>query len=282
MVDIFDFKARSPRFAVIGNPIKHSKSPEIHEAFAQQFGLALSYEAISLDATVFEQGVRNLQASGLTGLNITVPFKQTAWQLADELTDRARASKAVNTLSFSDSDLIAGDNTDGIGLMRDLENNLGFIIKGSKILVSGAGGAARGILPALIEGQPKKIVITNRTPSKARELLTDLNSPENVSTCPPEKIEDNFDIVINATSASLSGQVAFLREEIFGPSTLAYDLAYGDKTTAFLRWALHSGAKQTVDGLGMLVEQAAEAFYIWNRHRPDTSPVISALRTGVK
>ena len=281
MTDLFDFQQRRRNFAVLGNPVAHSKSPQIHEAFARQCGISLSYEAIALDPGIFEQGVRNLRAGGIVGANVTVPFKQAAWHLADELTDRAQVAQAVNTLSFVADDIIRGDNTDGVGLMRDLQRNLGFSCAQTRVLVIGAGGATRGIFQPLIDSDPDEIVIANRTPSKAHELLAAFDSPRRAAACHLEDLSvSTFDLVINVTAASLTGEVPKLPDGIFAPDALAYDLAYADQPTIFLRWALDAGAARAVDGLGMLVEQAAESFWVWHQHRPQTAPVISTLRSG--
>ena len=280
MSDLFDFKSRQRRFAVVGHPVLHSKSPQIHEAFARQCNVSLSYDAIALDPIAFEQGVRNLQAGGVAGINVTLPFKEAAFRLADEVSERAKFANAVNTVSFSGDDHIAGDNTDGIGLVRDLQENLGIACTGARILIIGAGGAARGIVQPLLQSNPDCVVIANRTVSRARELVASMDSPDRVHPCGLDDVNEAFDLVINATAASLSSQVPALSESVFHPASQAYDLAYADQPTAFMRWALGLGAVRAVDGLGMLVEQAAEAFWIWHGQRPRTAPVISALRSG--
>jgi len=281
MTDLFDFHKQKRCFAVVGHPVAHSKSPQIHEDFARQCGVSLSYEAIALDPGAFEQGVRNIRAGGIAGANVTVPFKQAAWRLADKLTDRAQLAQAVNTLSFSAGDVIHGDNTDGVGLMRDIQKNLGFSCAGARVLVVGAGGAARGIFQPLLDSSPGELVIANRTLSRARELLAAFASPIGSTVCNLEDLSSTaFDLVINATAASLMGEVPNLPNGIFSNGALAYDLAYADQPTPFMRWAMDAGAVRAVDGLGMLVEQAAESFWIWHQHRPQTAPVISALRSG--
>jgi shikimate dehydrogenase len=282
MTDLFDFKSRRLRFAVVGHPVMHSKSPQIHEAFARQCNVSLSYEAIALDPIAFEQGVRNLQAGGMAGLNVTLPFKEAAFRLSDQVSERARIANAVNTLTFSGDDQLAGDNTDGIGLVRDLQQNLNIPCADARVLVVGAGGAARGIVQPLLQTGPACLVIANRTASRARELAASMGSPHRVYPCALDEVSDSFDLVINATAASLSSEVPALPEVVFHPKSHAYDLAYADQPTAFMRWALGLGAARAVDGLGMLVEQAAEAFWIWHRQRPQTASVISALRSGVR
>ncbi len=282
MTDLFDFKNRKLRFAVVGHPVMHSKSPQIHEAFARQCNVSLSYEAIALDPIAFEQGVRNLQAGGMAGLNVTLPFKEAAFGLCDEVSERARIANAVNTLTFLGGDQLTGDNTDGIGLVRDLQQNLKISCADARVLVVGAGGAARGIVQPLLQTGPARLVIANRTASRARELAGSMGSPDRVYSCALDEVSDSFDLVINATAASLSSEVPALPESVFHSQSHAYDLAYADQPTAFMRWALALGAAQAVDGLGMLVEQAAEAFWIWHRQRPQTAPVISALRSGAR
>ncbi|HCL93087.1 MAG TPA: shikimate dehydrogenase, partial [Gammaproteobacteria bacterium] len=217
---------------------------------------------------------------GVAGINVTLPFKEAAFRLADEVSERAQFANAVNTVSFSDDDHIAGDNTDGIGLVRDLQENLGIACTGARILIIGAGGAARGIVQPLLQSNPDCVVIANRTVSRARELVASMDSPDRVHPCGLDDVNEAFDLVINATAASLSSQVPALSESVFHPGSHAYDLAYADQPTAFMRWALGLGAVRAVDGLGMLVEQAAEAFWIWHGQRPHTAPVISALRSG--
>ena len=178
MSDLFDFKSRQRRFAVVGHPVMHSKSPQIHEAFARQCNVSLSYEAIALDPIAFEQGVRNLQAGGVAGINVTLPFKEAAFRLSDKVSERAQFANAVNTVSFSGDDHIAGDNTDGIGLVRDLQENLSVICTSARILIIGAGGAARGIVQTLLQTKPDCLVIANRTVSRARELVASMDSPD--------------------------------------------------------------------------------------------------------
>ena len=282
MTDLFDFKNRKRCFAVVGHPVMHSKSPQIHESFARQCNVSLSYEAIALDPIAFEQGVRNLQAGGMAGLNVTLPFKEAAFRLSDEVSERARIANAVNTLSFLGNDQIIGDNTDGMGLVRDLQQNLSISCAGTRVLIVGAGGAARGIAQPLLQTGPACMVIANRTASRARELAALIGAPGEVYPCALDEISDPFDLVINATAASLSGEVPVLPEGVFHSGTTAYDLAYADQPTAFMRWALGLGAARAVDGLGMLVEQAAESFWIWHHQRPQTVPVISALKSGVR
>lgn len=266
------------RYAVVGNPIAHSKSPLIHAAFARQTGQDLSYTALLAPLDGFAESVREFQASGGKGLNVTVPFKQEAWKLATGLTPRAELAQAVNTLKF-DGATILGDNTDGAGLVRDITANLDFSIRGKRILLMGAGGAARGVILPLLEQCPALFAIANRTPAKAHELAQlflphgDISSGEYASLA-----GCHFDLVINATSSSLSGELPPLPASVFSPGSLAYDMMYGKGLTPFLQFAQANGAAQLADGMGMLVEQAAESFFLWRGVRPDTRPVMTMLK----
>jgi len=278
MADPFDFD-RPPRYAVIGNPVAHSKSPRIHAQFAAQLGQRIEYTAIQVDPGGFPQAVAQFRANGGQGVNITVPFKLEARQLAERLSARARLAGAVNTLRFEADGALYGDNTDGIGLVRDITVNLGVTLAGKSILLLGAGGAARGVLGPLLEQKPARVSIANRTVPKARELAEGFAALGRVEAVGYEALADRcFDCVINATAASLHAEVPPLPEHVFAPGALAYDLMYSDAPTAFLRWAGAHGAGKLADGLGMLVEQAAESFLIWRGVRPDTAPVIAALR----
>ena len=269
------------RYAVMGNPVAHSKSPRIHQMFAHQLGHQIEYTAIWVDTDGFAQAVQQFRAEGGRGLNVTVPFKLEAFQLADQLSDRARLAGAVNTLRFESDGKIFGDNTDGAGLVHDIEINLDIHLRGRQILVLGAGGAARGVLGPVLKHHPAKLVIANRTVAKAKELAEQFREHGPVEACGyPELKGRHFDIVINATSASLKGEVPPLPETLFTRGALAYDMMYGDKPTAFLDWALLHGADRAADGLGMLVEQAAESYFLWHGVRPETKHVIAALRKG--
>jgi len=260
------------RYAVLGNPISHSKSPMIHSLFAKQTGQDLCYEAIEAPLDGFAATIERLRHGGYQGCNVTVPFKFEAYHCATELSARAKAAQAVNTLSF-EGDKIIGDNTDGAGLVRDIEQNVGISLAKKNILLMGAGGASYGVvLPLLTAGA--KLTIANRTASKAVELAAQFSAVtgggyENLA-------ELQFDVIINATSAGLTDSEVPLPEGIFAEGALAYDMMYG-RETPFIKFAREQGA-QVADGLGMLVEQAAEAFFIWRGVRPDTRPVITALR----
>jgi shikimate dehydrogenase len=268
------------KYAVIGNPIAHSKSPQIHRMFAQQTGQDISYEAIEAPLDGFSATIGRLRDEGYKGCNVTVPFKLEAWRLAASTT-RALDAEAVNTLKFSDSK-ISGDNTDGIGLVRDIEKNLGISLIDKRILLVGAGGAAQGALHPLLEASQMPLVICNRSPEKAISLKKSVEQHERFHHFSIRAVEfgdlnnEQFDIVINATSAGLTDNEIPLPPTIFAPGALAYDMMYG-RETPFMRFAREHGA-QVADGLGMLVEQAAEAFFIWRGVRPNTAPVIAALR----
>jgi shikimate dehydrogenase len=261
------------RYAVFGHPIAHSKSPQIHAAFARQTGQDMAYEAILAPLDGFADCVAQFIAAGGRGANVTVPFKEEAFKLASRLSARAQRAGAVNTFTF-DADGILGDNTDGAGLVADLTRNLHFSIAGKRILLLGAGGAARGVVGPLLDQQPAMLVIANRTVSRAQELAELFD--RNVRACGFEAADTPFDLVINATAASLAGDLPPLSPRVFTPDTLAYDMMYG-RDTPFLDFARSHGAR-TADGLGMLVEQAAEAFSLWRGLRPDTPPVIAMLR----
>jgi len=273
------------RYAVFGNPIGHSKSPRIHALFAAQTGQDISYQAILAERDGFAAAVNAFIAAGeglARGANVTVPFKEEAFRLATRRTPRAEAAGAVNTLSF-EGDAIVGDNTDGAGLVRDLKNNLGCDPAGRRILLLGAGGAARGvILPLLLEG-PAELVIANRTEETAARLALEF---ARVPGCAVDVKPDGmgfaglarrkFDLVINATSAGLSGGVLPLPTCVFAPRCVAYEMVYA-RETPFMSQARAAGAR-VADGLGMLVEQAAEAFFIWRGVRPRTAPILAAIR----
>ena len=269
------------RYAVIGHPIAHSKSPRIHAAFARQTGQALCYEAILAPLDGFSASVHAFRAAGGRGMNVTVPFKLEAFALADQHTPRARAAGAVNTLSFN-SEGILGDNTDGAGLVRDLSVHLGCTLKGRRILLLGAGGAARGALLPLLDEQPAVLTIANRTPHKAEELASrfaDSAASTQLHACGFEALAgQQFDLVINATAASLADAAPALPGGLYAPGALAYDMMYGRDDTPFIAAARAEGATRTADGLGMLVEQAAESFALWRGVRPDSSAVLAELR----
>ncbi len=265
-------------YAVFGNPIAHSKSPLIHAAFARQTGQDLDYTALLAPLDGFAECVHAFRAGGGAGANVTVPFKEQAYALASRRTARAEAAGAVNTLHFKGAE-IHGDNTDGAGLITDLTRNLGVALAGRRILLMGAGGAARGVVQPLLECGPAALFIANRTPARALELAARFRHVGPVAGGGYEALAgSSYDLVINATAASLAGALPPLPEGIFTPDALAYDMMYG-QDTPFLQLARAARAR-TADGLGMLVEQAAEAFFLWRGVRPDTAPVIAMLRAG--
>ena len=265
-------------YAVFGDPIKHSKSPRIHSLFAQQTQQDLDYVAQQVPAEIFVTVANDFFANGGKGLNCTVPLKELAWQYADQLTERARLAKAVNTLVKQADGSILGDNTDGIGLVNDLISNHQIQLAGKRILILGAGGATRGIILPLLDCQPAQISIANRTVSKADALVADFAAQGRLTALGFEALAgQQFDLVLNATSASLSDQLPPLPADLLAAKACCYDLAYGNLPTTFVKWALAHGAAQSLDGLGMLVEQAAEAFFIWRGVRPATTDVIALL-----
>jgi shikimate dehydrogenase len=267
------------RYAVIGFPVAHSRSPFIHERFARQTGQDMTYERIEAQPAQFETVVQRFFASGGKGLNITVPHKQHAAALAAELAPRATVAGAVNTLSLLPDGRLMGDNTDGAGLARDLLNNLGIAIAGRRVLLLGAGGAARGVLAPLLGLRPAELLIANRTADRARELAAAFTKLGDCRGCGFDEVPArSFDLIINATSASLTGAVPPLPVGVAGARSFCYDMAYGREDTSFIRWAQSQGCSRTAMGLGMLVEQAAESFYIWRALRPDTASVVAALK----
>ncbi len=279
MSSLFDFDTRPDAYAVMGNPVAHSKSPRIHTLFARQTGQRISYTTILVDHGGFPQAVGNFAAAGGKGLNVTVPFKQEAWALVDTRTPRAERAGAVNTIKFEHKGEMLGDNTDGVGLIRDISVNLGMSLAGHRVLLVGAGGAARGVLAPLLAEQPTEVFIANRTVDKAVELAESFGDLGRISGGGFDELEgQRFDIVINATAASLAGEVPPLPDALLARQALCYDMMYGAEPTPFMRWAGDHGAGRVSDGLGMLVEQAAESFFLWRGVRPETLPVITALR----
>jgi len=267
------------QYAVMGNPVAHSKSPHIHSLFAAQTRQDMAYRAILVERGGLADAVAEFASRGGRGLNITVPFKEDAWALVAQRSARAERAGAVNTLVLQDSGKHFGDNTDGAGLVRDLRDNHGATLRRARLLLVGAGGAARGVIEPLLQERPELLVIANRTAGKAVELARAFCDLGHVEGCGLPDLEGQpFDIIINATAASLSGEVPALPCSIVTPQSWCYDMMYGDQPTAFMDWSLALGAGRALDGLGMLVEQAAESFYVWRKVRPDTAPVIAALR----
>ena len=268
------------RYAVVGNPVVHSKSPLIHAAFARQTHQDLHYEAILAPLDGFISTVEIFRQQGGKGMNITVPFKLQAHQLANELTERARVAQAVNTFKF-ENETVLGDNTDGAGLMRDITANLNLPVYGKRVLLMGAGGASRGVILPLLQQQPALLAVANRTPRKAFDLQQQFATYSQISAGGyMDFAGEQFDIVINATAASLNDDLPELPEGIFAARALAYDMMYSNKPTRFLQYAAQRGVPHLADGIGMLVEQAAESFYLWHSIRPDTRAVIAQLRNS--
>ena len=266
-------------YAVFGNPVAHSLSPQIHAAFAEQTGQDMNYRRQLVEHGQFEARARQFFQQDGKGLNITVPFKLDAFSFADQLSKRARQAGAINTLLYQPDGTTFGDNTDGVGLVRDILDNLGWSLAGSRTLLLGAGGAARGVLAPLLQQQPYQLCIVNRTASKAQQLARAFGNLGPVSGCGYEGLADlQFDVLINATSASLGGELPPLPDTILAPGARVYDMVYGAQPTPFIDWALAEGAGAAADGLGMLVEQAAESFQLWRHVMPQTSGVISTLR----
>ena len=282
-----DLNEKMDKYAVIGNPIAHSKSPQIHSYFAQQAEEQLMYEALLSPLDEFTETVQAFREGNGMGLNVTVPFKQEAFELADELSDYAKNAGAVNTLVFREDGSIYGTNTDGIGLVRDLVENHQSLIQGKRVLLLGAGGAVRGVMQPLLMQMPKQIFIANRTPERAIELAADMqglttqlnsSSPCDLAGGGFADIQGKFDLIINGTAASLQGIMPPIPESCLASDVHCYDMMYGGRPTAFENWCEDQGAAKVMNGLGMLVEQAAESFSIWRGKMPDTKPVLEAMR----
>lgn len=266
------------RYAVLGSPINHSKSPRIHTLFAEQTKQELSYIAQEVKPQNFSDVVTDFFEQGGKGLNCTVPLKELAWQFADLRTERAESAKAVNTLIKQKDGSILGDNTDGIGLVTDLTINHNIQLENKQILILGAGGATRGILLPLLDKQPASLIVANRTIEKALMLAVEFN--HRFKGCGFDDLTKlQFDVIINATSASLTNDLPPLPENLLVENGVCYDLAYSNQPTAFVKWGHLQNASNSLDGLGMLVEQAAEAFYLWRGVRPNTKPVIDLLNS---
>ncbi len=270
------------KYAVFGNPIKHSKSPQIHSAFARQCGQNMQYRAVRVELDGFATAARRFFDNGGRGLNVTVPFKREAFHFADRLTPRAQRAGAVNTLTCCEDHLIEGDNTDGIGLVRDMVANLGWAIQGLRVLILGAGGAVRGVLEPLLRERPRELLVVNRTPERAAELVMEFSDIGPLEGGGYDLIgQRQFDVIVNATSAGLAGEMPELPATVLTERSCCYDMVYGPEPTPFMRWAAHHAAWAVADGLGMLVEQAAQSFYIWRKVRPETRSVINDLRASM-
>ncbi|WP_375055972.1 shikimate dehydrogenase [Zobellella sp. DQSA1] len=269
------------KYAVIGNPISHSQSPFIHSCFARQTDQALSYERLLAPLDDFAGFLERFRLEGGKGCNITVPFKTQALALAERLTERAELAGAVNTLQLLPDGRWLGDNTDGAGLVLDLKR-LEVPLTGARVLLLGAGGAARGALGPLLAEKPVELVVANRTRARADELAVRFSPLGNIVSAPLETPGVGFDVIINSTSASLQGEQLALNDGVCHSHSRVYDMMYGREETVFLCWARGQGLEQRHDGLGMLVGQAAESFYLWRGVRPDMMPVLTALRTKLE
>lgn len=287
--------SRPDRYAVIGNPIAHSRSPSIHARFAEACGQTLVYERLLAPVDGLREAVTRFRAEGGRGLNVTVPFKRGAYDLATRRTDRARIAGAANFLAFSEGEILA-DNTDGVGLVTDLESRLGLELRGAQVLVLGAGGAVRGVVALLLAAGVGRLVLANRTRARLDELMADLAaqgvSLDRIQTrdlaslgggaAGAGVLDGPLDLVVNATSSALSGEAPAVSAGLLGSARLAYDMVYGSEPTPFMQAANAAGCPRVSDGLGMLIEQAAESFFLWRGQRPVTGPVYEALRAELQ
>ena len=262
------------KLGVVGNPIGHSLSPEIHLMFAQQFGDEISYDKVEIPLGEFESAIGEMIDEGYHGLNVTIPFKLDAFRCSTKCSSQARQSRAVNTLTFQNNKIL-GENTDGTGFIRDLEERLKFFVEHKKILILGAGGGVRGILPALMERMPKSVTVANRSVARAQELCDEFGIQ---SILYDETGSESYDLIVNATPTSLQNKSPLVSPVAFDGCELAYDLVYAAKPTPFMELAKQGGARHASDGLGMLVEQAADSYEIWMGHRPGTQDVYAKLR----
>ncbi len=282
MSSLFDFDKPSS-YAVMGNPISHSQSPLIHAEFAKQTCEKIDYTAIQVDIGGFEQAVGNFHANGGAGLNVTVPFKQDAFAYATQHSERASTAQAANTLVLKGQEVFA-DNTDGIGLVRDLTTNKNIVLTQKRLLILGAGGAVQGVLGPLFEEQPTSVTIVNRTVDKAFALKKRFSHFGEIKACSYEELAQHpsYDVVINATSAGIGGELPPIRANIVSSNSVCYDMFYAAQDTAFVAWSKQQGVAAAYDGLGMLVEQAAESFFLWRNKTPDTQPVIDFVRQTIR
>lgn len=272
------------RYAVVGCPVAHSKSPFIHGMFAEQAGQTMSYEKLEIAPENFVTEVNEFFAQGGLGLNVTLPHKETAWEMVDWRAPNADRAGAVNTLYRMKDGRLAGDNTDGVGLVRDIEDNHGGILHGANVLILGAGGAVRGLLPRLLAAQPRSVSLVNRTVARAQALADIFADQLTITVLSYEELKQQeaaYDWIINGSSGGLKGEMPDLPPTLIAPTTACYDMVYAPGGTVFQRWADDHGARLALDGAGMLVEQAAEAFYLWRGVRPETAPVIQALRANL-
>ncbi|MEX2488833.1 MAG: shikimate dehydrogenase [Pseudomonadales bacterium] len=268
-------KAR--KLAVFGNPVSHSRSPEIHDAFARQAGIDVSYDRILAPEDGFDSAVRQFVESGGIGFNVTLPFKEQAYRLVSSCSAEAETANAVNTVTVNNEGL-RGDNTDGGGLVKDLSTNLDWPLAGQRVLVLGAGGAVRGVLGALLQAEPARVDLYNRTQSRAEHLVNHFQDSR-LQVC--KVLRESYDLIVNGTSAGLKGESIQLPSAVVGSRTRSYDMIYGPRVTPFNAWCREQGCAAVADGLGMLVEQAALSFFIWFGFNADTAPVILALRNSI-
>lgn len=279
MLEAYDINDAVNNYAVFGNPVEHSKSPTIHQLFAEQFDLSIRYQAIPVEPGKFSEALIEFYKLGGKGLNVTIPFKQDAFTACEILTQRAKMTQSVNTIWRDKEARINGDTTDGQGLINDLVTNNRIELQGKSVLIMGAGGTVRSILQPLLQQKPDDLTIVNRTVSKAQSLAIQFSNEGLVSACSYDDLKvKRFDLIVNATSLSLQGQLPPLPASILNHKAACYDLMYGDEDTVFMQWARSNGAGQVLGGLGMLVEQAAIGFHIWHGKRPDTAKVIAKLR----
>lgn len=271
--------AKLDKYVVIGNPVAHSKSPFIHNQFALQTKQKMQYERLWVEIGRLPEALDKFIKDSGKGASITAPFKIDAFVYADYCTERATRAGAVNTVKFDENGDCFADNTDGLGIVRDIKINLAWPIRGKRLLILGAGGAIRGVLEPLLAERPADLVIANRTVSKAITLANEFADLKQITACSFEQLNNHFDLIINGTAASLLGEVPPISPKILQPTTHCYDMAYGNEPTVFMQWAQSYGCENCSDGLGMLVEQAAEQFYIWRGIRPETAPVLEMLRT---
>ncbi|MBM3203764.1 shikimate dehydrogenase [Candidatus Woesearchaeota archaeon] len=267
------------QYAVFGHPINHSLSPEIHARFAAETGQSMAYARQDITPEQFAQALTDFLKQGGKGLNCTVPLKELAYAVCDRRSPGAERARAVNTLMRGTNGQLYGDNTDGTGLVRDLTRNLSLSLKGLRILLIGAGGASRGVLFPLLEQQPGVLVLTNRTLARAEQMVAEFSDLGRVSVSSLQALGgQTFDLILNATAASLTGELPDLPDHLVAEGSICYDLAYSAKPTAFVQWGIRAGAARSVDGIGMLVEQAADAFELWRGVRPHTAAVIAGFR----
>ncbi len=263
------------RYTIIGHPVAHSRSPEIHTEFARLTGQSIQYTRIDAGPHGFTAALRAFLDAGGLGVNVTLPFKEEAFAVCHVHTPRSKKTRAINTLSVRDDGKLLGDNTDGVGLVNDLKGNHQIVLKNARILLLGAGGAARGVLPALLAEKPAWVHIANRTPARAIKLANEHTTGHVTGSGFESLRRQSFDVVINATAASLSGELPRLPHDCLNPGAVCYDLAYSDRPTVFMHWAVQEGATLVLDGWGMLVEQAAESFYVWRGVRPPTATLLA-------